>query len=101
MNKTGLSISLCLTAVLVSAAALAEPITIKFAHVVTDSTPKGQGARLFKELVEQRLGDQVRVEVYANSSLYGDADEMRSEERRVGKERSAWRMSVRVRRKPK
>ncbi|MBD7977247.1 TRAP transporter substrate-binding protein [Serpens gallinarum] len=76
MNKSGLSISLCLAAALLSACALAEPITIKFAHVVTDSTPKGQGARLFKELVEQRLGDQVRVEVYANSSLYGDADEM-------------------------
>ena len=76
MIKTGLSIGFCLAVALGSASALAEPITIKFAHVVTDNTPKGQGARLFKELVEQRLGDQVRVEVYPNSSLFGDADEM-------------------------
>ena len=54
----------------------ADPITIKFAHVVADSTPKGQGALLFKKLAEQRLPGQVKVEVYPNSSLYGDGKEM-------------------------
>jgi C4-dicarboxylate-binding protein DctP len=52
------------------------PITIKFAHVVADSTPKGQGANLFKKLAEERLPGKVKVEVYPNSSLFGDGKEM-------------------------
>ena len=52
------------------------PIVIKFSHVVADSTPKGQGALLFKKLVEERLGGKVVVEVYPNSTLYGDANEL-------------------------
>ncbi|MEC9481935.1 MAG: TRAP transporter substrate-binding protein [Halomonas sp.] len=51
----------------------ADPITIKFSHVVADNTPKGQMAEKFKELVEKSsVGDQVDVEVYPNSQLYGD-----------------------------
>lgn len=58
-------------------AALAdEPILIKFSHVVADATPKGQGALLFKRLVEERLAGKVKVEVHPNSSLYGDANEL-------------------------
>ncbi|KZS24122.1 C4-dicarboxylate-binding periplasmic protein [Wohlfahrtiimonas chitiniclastica] len=53
-----------------------EPIVIKFSHVVADSTPKGQGAQLFKKLAEERLPGKVKVEVYPNSSLYGDGQEM-------------------------
>jgi C4-dicarboxylate-binding protein DctP len=53
-----------------------QPIKIKFSHVVTDNTPKGQGALLFKKLVEERLPGKVVVEVYPNSSLFGDAKEM-------------------------
>ncbi|WP_189517930.1 TRAP transporter substrate-binding protein [Kushneria pakistanensis] len=52
------------------------PIVIKFSHVVADSTPKGQGALMFQKLVKERLGDRVKVEVYPNSSLYGDGKEM-------------------------
>ncbi|NLA89287.1 MAG: TRAP transporter substrate-binding protein [Alcaligenaceae bacterium] len=52
------------------------PVVIKFSHVVAETTPKGQGAILFKEKAEERLGDKVRVEVYHNSSLYGDGQEM-------------------------
>ena len=60
-----------------AATALAdEPILIKFSHVVADATPKGQGALLFQQLVEERLGGKVKVEVYPNSSLYGDANEL-------------------------
>lgn len=51
-------------------------IVIKFAHVVADNTPKGQGALLFKKLAEERLGDKVKVEVYPNSTLFGDANEL-------------------------
>lgn len=56
--------------------AQAETVIIKFAHVVAENTPKGQGALLFKQKAEERLGDKVKVEVYPNSSLYGDGQEM-------------------------
>jgi len=56
--------------------AQADPIVIKFSHVVAEDTPKGKGALLFKRLVEERLPGQVTVEVYPNSSLYGDANEL-------------------------
>lgn len=54
----------------------AEPIVIKFSHVVGDQTPKGQGALMFKKLTEERLPGKVKVEVYPNSTLYGDDKEM-------------------------
>ncbi|HHE3463508.1 TRAP transporter substrate-binding protein [Pasteurella multocida] len=53
-----------------------EPIVIKFSHVVANETPKGQGALMFQKLVEERLAGKVKVEVYPNSSLYGDGKEM-------------------------
>ncbi len=69
--------SACLAlSLLFGATAHAEPIVIKFSHVVAEDTPKGRGALLFQRLVAERLGGAVKVEVYANSSLFGDADEM-------------------------
>ena len=53
-----------------------EPIRIKFSHVVTDTAPKGRGALKFKELAEKALPGRVIVEVYANSSLYKDKEEL-------------------------
>lgn len=50
----------------------ADPIMIKFSHVVADNTPKGQAANKFKELVEQRLPGKVVVEVFPNSQLFDD-----------------------------
>ncbi|WP_373818122.1 TRAP transporter substrate-binding protein [Glaesserella sp.] len=52
------------------------PIVIKFSHVVSNETPKGQGALMFQKLVDERLAGKVKVEVYPNSSLYGDGKEM-------------------------
>lgn len=52
--------------------------TIKFSHVVTPETPKGQAADKFAELVAEGCGDQVTVEVYPNSELYGDEDELQA-----------------------
>ena len=54
----------------------ADPIVIKFSHVVAENTPKGQGALMFKKLVEERLPGKVEVQVYPNSSLFGDGKEM-------------------------
>jgi C4-dicarboxylate-binding protein DctP len=52
------------------------PIVIKFSHVVTNDTPKGKGAIKFKELAEKYTNGKVRVEVYPNSSLYKDKEEI-------------------------
>lgn len=68
--------ALALAALSCQVALAEEPILIKFSHVVADSTPKGQGALMFKKLVEERLEGKVKVEVYPNSTLYGDANEL-------------------------
>ena len=52
------------------------PIVIKFSHVVAPDTPKGKGAQRFKELVEQRSAGKIKVEVYPNSQLYKDKEEL-------------------------
>ncbi|MEJ2466775.1 MAG: TRAP transporter substrate-binding protein [Candidatus Thiodiazotropha sp.] len=64
--------AVAMAACLIAAPLAAAPIVIKFSHVVAENTPKGQMANKFKELVEQRLGDKVVVEVYPNSQLFGD-----------------------------
>src|SRR5450631_1928855 len=53
-----------------------QPIVIKFSHVVAVDTPKGKGAEYFKKLVEERTKGRVKVEVYANSTLYKDGEEV-------------------------
>ena len=52
------------------------PIVIKFSHVVATDTPKGKAADRFKELAEARLKGRVKVEVYPNSTLYKDREEV-------------------------
>jgi C4-dicarboxylate-binding protein DctP len=52
------------------------PIVIKFSHVVAQGTPKGKGAEKFKQLAEERTKGKVKVEVYANSTLYKDNEEV-------------------------
>ncbi|WGK61409.1 TRAP transporter substrate-binding protein [Halopseudomonas sp. SMJS2] len=67
---------ICTLPLLAGLAQASEPVIIKFAHVVADNTPKGQGALLFKKLAEERLPGRVEVQVYPNSSLFGDGKEM-------------------------
>ena len=52
------------------------PIVIKFSHVVTADTPKGKGTLKFQELAEKYTNGRVKVEVYPNSSLYKDKEEL-------------------------
>ncbi len=52
------------------------PIVIKFSHVVAPDTPKGQAAERFKLLAEQLTRGRVKVEVYPNSQLYKDKEEL-------------------------
>jgi C4-dicarboxylate-binding protein DctP len=70
----------------VSAAALATaygrpgwaqaPVVIKYSHVVANDTPKGKGSLKFKELAEKYTGGKAKIEVYPNSSLYKDKEEI-------------------------
>jgi C4-dicarboxylate-binding protein DctP len=80
MNRRTL-IALTLAATFASTSAFAQapaaaPIVIKFSHVVATDTPKGKGAVRFKELAEKLTNGRVKVELYANSSLYKDKEEM-------------------------
>jgi C4-dicarboxylate-binding protein DctP len=52
------------------------PIVIKFSHVVANDTPKGKGSLKFKELAEQYTNGKVKVEVYPNSQLFKDKEEI-------------------------
>ena len=76
MFKHTLKALVCALPLFAGLAGAADPISIKFAHVVAEHTPKGQGALMFKKLAEERLPGKVRVEVYPNSSLFGDGKEM-------------------------
>jgi tripartite ATP-independent transporter DctP family solute receptor len=51
-------------------------IVIKFSHVVAENTPKGLAAQEFARLVKEKTHDQVKIEVYPNSVLYTEVDEI-------------------------
>ena len=76
------TVTKALTALTISAAFLAvpafaaDPINIKFSHVVAVDTPKGQAAEFFKKRAEELTGGKVKVDVYPNSQLYKDKEEM-------------------------
>jgi len=60
----------------VALAAAPAQMLVRFSHVVAPDTPKGQMVERFQALVEQRSGGRIRVEVYPDSQLYGDHDEI-------------------------
>lgn len=74
MKKT--LVTSLLASVFLSAPVLANPMIIKFSHVVSPDTPKGKGAVRFKELAEKYTEGKVVVEVYPNSQLYKDKEEL-------------------------
>lgn len=53
-----------------------QPIVIKFSHVVANDTPKGLAAEFFRKKADELTKGKVKVEVYANSTLYKDKEEM-------------------------
>ena len=74
MHLTALVVGL---AAAVSVSAFAQtPIVIKFSHVVATDTPKGQAAARFKQLAEKATQGRVKVELYPNSELYKDKEEL-------------------------
>ena len=70
------ALALGITGFSVSHAQVSEPIVIKFSHVVAPNTPKGRAADEFKKFAEQRTNGRVKVEVYPNSQLYKDREEI-------------------------
>ena len=76
--RTAIAIALAITGGAWTGAAFAQqpPIIIKFSHVVAADTNKGKSAEYFKKLVEERTKGAVKIEVYANSVLYKDKEEM-------------------------
>jgi C4-dicarboxylate-binding protein DctP len=84
-EKSGVTVSSTIMIRLVLAALLsaalspgfaAAPIVIRFSHVVANDTPKGKAAEKFKQLAEKYTSGRVKVELYPNSQLYKDREEM-------------------------
>jgi C4-dicarboxylate-binding protein DctP len=70
------SLAVVLAAALSFNAWAQSPIIIKFSHVVATDTPKGQAAERFKALAEKATNGRVKIEVYPNSQLYKDKEEL-------------------------
>src|SRR5579871_74128 len=76
MRKLFLAAALCALAFSPVTVSADNPIVIKFSHVVAPDTPKGKGSEKFKELAEKYTNGRVKVEVYHNSTLYKDKEEL-------------------------
>src|ERR1700741_5160118 len=76
MRKLILAAASIAALALVGPATAQAPIVIKFSHVVASDTPKGKAADKFKELAEKYTNGRVKVEVYPNSTLYKDKEEL-------------------------
>ena len=78
MKKTLATLFGAMALLFSSAAPAGQPIVIKFSHVVAHDTPKGLSAEYFRKLAEERTQGRVKVEVYPNSTLYKDGEEMQA-----------------------
>ena len=76
MKRLAIALAAMLAVALGQPALADEPIIIKFSHVVAPDAPKGKAAIFFKELAEKYTNGRVKVEVYPNSSLYKDKEEL-------------------------
>ena len=76
MKRLAVALAAVLAVALCRPALADEPIIIKFSHVVAPDAPKGKAAVLFKELAEKYTNGRVKVEIYPNSSLYKDKEEL-------------------------
>jgi C4-dicarboxylate-binding protein DctP len=76
MRKLILAAASVVALALAGPASADSPIIIKFSHVVASNTPKGAAAEKFKELAEKYTDGKVKVEIYPNSTLYKDKEEL-------------------------
>src|SRR5207302_4667292 len=78
MKRIAIILGTAIVLALAGPALAQSPIVIKFSHVVAPDTPKGKGSLKFKELAEKYTNGKVVVEVYPNSQLYKDNEELQA-----------------------
>src|SRR3954453_2081768 len=78
MKKLTIVFGAALSLALAMPAGAQAQTVIKFSHVVAPNTPKGKGSEKFKELAEKYTNGKVKVEVYPNSQLYKDNEELQA-----------------------
>src|SRR5207302_4564413 len=76
MKRIAIILGTAIVLALAGPALAQSPTVIKFSHVVAPDTPKGKGSLKFKELAEKYTNGRVKVEVYPNSQLYKDKEEL-------------------------
>ncbi|MBK4735129.1 TRAP transporter substrate-binding protein [Noviherbaspirillum pedocola] len=74
--KTRILIIAAFAAATAGAAWAQQPIVIKFSHVTSTDSPKGKAGEYFKKIMEERSHGNVKVELYPNSTLYKDKEEI-------------------------
>ena len=78
MNRFALLLGTAIALALSGPVLAQSPIVIKFSHVVAPDTPKGKGSLKFKELAEKYTNGKAVIEVYPNSQLYKDNEELQA-----------------------
>lgn len=63
---------------LLATSGLAADYVMKVSHVVSAATPKGKAADFFEKRVEELTGGKIDVQVFPNSQLYGDGEELKA-----------------------
>ena len=67
-----------ITAAMLATAGFAADYTMKVSHVVSASTPKGKAADFLEKRIEELTGGKIDVQVFPNSQLYGDGEEIKA-----------------------
>jgi C4-dicarboxylate-binding protein DctP len=65
-------------AAMLATSGFAADYVMKVSHVVSASTPKGKAADFFEKRVEELTGGKIDVQVFPNSQLYGDGEEIKA-----------------------
>ena len=65
-------LTIALALVLVKSVATASAVTLKLSEVHIDGYPTTLADREFARLVEEKTEGRIKIEVYANASLYGE-----------------------------
>ena len=66
------------TASLLATSAMATEYVMKISHVVSSSTPKGIASDYLEKRIEELTNGRIDVQVFPNSQLYGDGEEMKA-----------------------
>lgn len=67
-----------IAAAMLATSGMAADYVMKVSHVVSATTPKGMAADFFEKRVEELTGGKIDVQVFPNSQLYGDGEEMKA-----------------------